>query len=74
VVVFMRSLSVVCNELGIPDMEIHDILSLEIDGLSIEEWANQNLEQFQESQELLSENQKRILSLYLKKVEEMLRL
>jgi len=70
----MRSLSVVCQELGIPDMEIHDILSLEIDGLSIEEWANQNLQQFQESQKLLDDNQKRILSLYLKKVEEMLRL
>jgi len=70
----MRSLSVICQELGIPDIEIHDILSLEIDGLSIEEWSNQNLEQFQESQQLLSENQKRILSLYLKKVEEMLRL
>lgn len=72
--VFLRSLSIICQELGIPDIEIHHILSLEIDGLSIEEWANQNLQQFQESQELLNENQKRILSLYLKKVEEMLRL
>jgi len=70
----MRSLSVICQELGIPDIEIHNILSLEIDGLSIEEWANQNVQQFQESQQLLDDNQKRILSLYLKKVEEMLRL
>jgi len=70
----MRSLSVICNELGIPDLEIHDILILEIGGLSIEEWANQNVKQFQESQKLLDDDQKRILSLYLKKVEEMLRL
>jgi len=70
----MRSLAVICQELGIDDMEVSNILSLEIDGLSIEEWANQNLQQFQESQELLSDSQKRILSLYLKKVEEMLRL
>jgi len=70
----MRSLSVICNELGIPDLEIRDILILEIGGLSIEEWANQNVKQFQESQKLLDEDQKRILSLYLKKVEEMLRI
>lgn len=70
----MRSLYVICNELGIPDLEIHDILILEIGGLSIEEWANQNVKQFQESQKLLDDDQKRILSLYLKKVEEMLTL
>ena len=73
-VVLLRSLSIVCQELGIPNIEIYPILSLEIDGLSIEQWANQNVEQFQESQELLSADQKRILSLYLKKVEQMLRL
>lgn len=73
-VVLLRSLSIVCQELGIPNIEIYPILSLEIDGLSIEQWANQNVEQFQESQELLSIDQKRILSLYLKKVEQMLRL
>lgn len=70
----MRSLSVVCQELGISNIEFYPILSLEIDGLSIEEWANQNVEQFQESQELLTIDQKRILSLYLTKVEQMLRL
>ena len=73
-VVLLRSLSILCQELGIPNIEIYPILSLEIDGLSIEQWANQNVEQFQESQELLSADQKRILSLYLKKVEQMLRL
>jgi len=74
VVVLLRSLSIICNDLGIPNIEIYPILSLVIDGLSIEEWANQNVEQFQESQELLSADQKRILSLYLKKVEQMLKL
>jgi len=70
----MRSLSIVCNELGINDIEIHNILSLKINGLSIEEWANQNVTQFQESQKLLTDKQRRTLELYLKKVEEMLRL
>jgi len=70
----MRSLAIVCQELGIPDMETFHILSLEIDGLSIEEWSNQNVMQFQESQELLSSDQKRILAIYLKKVEEILKL
>lgn len=73
-VVHLRSLSIICQDLGIPNIEFYPILSLEIDGLSIEEWANQNVEQFQESQELLSADQKRILSLYLKKVEQMLRI
>ncbi len=73
-VVLMRSLSILCQELGIPNIEIYPVLSLEIDGLSIEQWANQNVEQFQESQELLSADQKRILSLYLTKVEQMLRI
>jgi len=74
VVVLLRSLSIICQDLGIPNIEIYPILSLEIDGLSIEQWANQNIEQFVESQELLSLDQKRILSLYLKKVEQMLKL
>jgi len=74
VVVLLRSLSIICNDLGILNIEIYPILSLAIDGLSIEQWANQNVEQFQESQELLSLDQKRILSLYLKKVEQMLKL
>ena len=73
-VVLLRSLSIICQDLGISNIEFYPILSLEIDGLSIEEWANQNVEQFQESQELLTGDQKRILSLYLKKVEQMLKL
>ena len=73
-VVLLRSLSIICQDLGIPNIELYPVLSLVIDGLSIEEWANQNVEQFQESQELLTGDQKRILSLYLKKVEQMLKL
>ena len=73
-VVLLRSLSIICQDLGISNIEMYPILSLEIDGLSIEQWANQNIEQFLESQELLSGDQKRILSLYLKKVEQMLKL
>lgn len=69
-----RSLALICQELGITNIEFANILGKEIDGLSIEEWANQNLDQFLESQELLSDEQKRILKLYLKKCEEMLRL
>ena len=73
-VVRLRSLSIICHDLGITNIEFYPVLSLVIDGLSIEEWANQNVEQFQESQELLTGDQKRILSLYLKKVEQMLKL
>ena len=73
-VVLLRSLSIICQDLGIPNIEFYPILSLETDGLSIEQWANQNVNQFQESQELLSNDQKRILSVYLKKVEQMLKL
>lgn len=69
--VLLRSLAIVCQELGIPDVET--ILKQEIDGLSIEQWANQNLEQFLESQELLSDKQKKILAQYLKQCEEVLR-
>ena len=72
--VLLRSLSIICQELGIPDIEIRPILSLEIDELSIEQWANQNVEQFQVSQKLLTIDQKRTLSLYLKKVEQILQL
>lgn len=58
--------------MGIPDVEV--ILKKEIDGISIEEWANLNLEQFLENQKLLSDKQKQELAEYLKKCEEVLQL
>lgn len=67
----LRSLALVCQEMGIPDIEV--ILKKEIDGISIEEWANQNLIHFLENQKLLSEKQKEELADYLKKCEEVLR-
>jgi len=73
-VVLLRSFVLICQELGISNIEYCDLILEKIDNITIEQWSDYNVENFKARQSLLSDEQKRILSIYLKKCEEMLKL
>lgn len=73
-VVLLRSFVLVCQELGISNIEYDGLLSKEINGITIQEWADYSLYQFIENESLLTEIQKNQLTVYLKKCEDVLKL
>jgi len=73
-VALLRSFVLICQELGINNIEYCDLILEKIDNITIQEWSDYNVEHFKARQALLSEEQKRILAIYLKKCEELLKL
>ena len=69
-----RSFVLVCQELGIPNIEYHNIARKQVRGTSVQEWADFDVTQFTEHQKLLTQSEKEILSSYLSKCEKKLHL
>ena len=69
-----RSFVLVCQELGIPNIEYHNIARKQVRGTSVQEWADFDVLQFTEHQKLLSQFEKETLTSYLKECMEALRL
>ena len=63
-----------CQELGITDIEYCNHSGITIGNISIQEWTDLNVKQFVEHQKLLSKQEKKTLSSYLKRCEKLLRL
>ncbi len=63
-----------CLDLGIPNMEYHNISNKQVRNTSIQEWVNYSIQQFTEHQKLLEQPEKQQLSSHLIQCEETLRL
>ncbi len=68
-----RSFIVVCNELGISDIECMPFSQIMIHGITVEQWADYSKEEFLKHQRLLTDNEKEVLAFYLKICEGILR-
>ncbi len=63
-----------CLDLGIPNMEYHNISNKVVRNTSIQEWVSYPIQQFTEHQKILEQSKKQQLSSYLIQCEETLRL
>jgi len=69
-----RSFVLTCLDLGIPNIEYHNISNKQVRNTSIQEWADYSVQQFTEHQKILEPSEKQQLSSYLIQCEETLRL
>lgn len=70
----MRSFILICNDLGIEEIEYSTILKIIVHGISIQEWSDLKLIEFMKKKSELTEKENRLLIDYLKRCEEILRL
>jgi len=68
-----RSFILMCNELGILDIEYMKISRKMVHGITIEEWADYDKKKFLDAQRLLTDSEKGVLVSYLKSCEGILR-
>ena len=70
----MRSFILICNDLGIDEIEYSAISNIIVHGISIQEWSDLKLSEFTKKKSELTEKENRLLIDYLKRCEEILRL
>lgn len=70
----MRSFILICNDLGIDEIEYTAISNLIVHGISIQEWSDLELSEFTKKKSELTQKENRLLIDYLKRCEEILRL
>ena len=63
-----------CLDLGIPNIEYHNISNKAVRNTSIQEWSNYSVQQFTEHQNVLESSEKQQLSSHLIQCDETLRL
>lgn len=68
-VVLLRSFILICNELGIPEIEYSALSQIIIHKLSIQEWTDLPLDEFTKKKSKLTTEEKRLLVECLKECE-----
>ncbi len=69
-----NNFTLTCLDLGIPNMEYHNLSNKQVRNTSIQEWVDYSIQQFTEHQKLLEASEKQSLISYLKECEEKLQL
>jgi len=69
----MRSFVLICNELGIDEIEYSALSRIILHGLSIQEWSDLSLDEFNKKKSELTEEENSLLIVYLKECEGILR-